>query len=85
MLCYRAMTQKQELRLRYEAAKKDLEHRIAEAKADASSQKNDQAENLQDRLKQLESAAKENWNDMSESAAKKVNDLLDRFEGKKAS
>lgn len=74
------MTQKTELKLRYEAAKTDLKHRIAKARADASSEKNDQVENLQKRLKELETFAQDSWEEMSEAAAKKVNNLLERIE-----
>lgn len=79
------MTQVKELRLRYEAKKKDLEHRIAQARADASSEKNDQSENLRKHLEELEGAVQDSWDKMSESAAKTVNDLLDRFDSKKSS
>ena len=76
------MSNKEELRLRYEAAKKDLEARIAEKKSEGEQSKNRETEELEARLEDLQRSARDAWDDASEVAAKKLNQLIDRVEGR---
>lgn len=78
------MTHTEELKLRYEAKKKELEHRLAQARSDAESAKNDEIERIEERLAALKKTVSHSWDDLTEGAAKKLNEVLDRLEGKKA-
>lgn len=79
------MTRTKELRLRYEAKKKELEYRLAQARADVESAKNDEIERLQRNLDELKNAVAQSWGDLTENAARTLNQVLDRLEGKKHS
>ncbi len=67
---------KEELRLRAEAKKKELESRLAEMKADATAAKDDAVKDTQDRLDAIRDAASEGWDNLTDDAAEKINRLL---------
>jgi chromosome segregation ATPase len=66
----------QELKLRVEAKKKQLEAQIAKFKADSVSDANETLEKLQKRLNSLEGDLKNGWENVSESVAGKLNRWL---------
>ena len=68
--------QMDELKLRVEAKKKELEAQIAKFRADSTGNKNDAIEALQKRLSTLESDLKHGWDNVSESIAGKLNRWL---------
>ncbi len=76
------MSNTKELRLRYEAKKKEIEHRIAELRADTESRSNDELQKLEKQLDELKSTASEKFDSLSQQAAGAINGLLDRLEGK---
>ena len=65
-----------ELKLRVEAKKKELEAQLAKFKADSVGTKNEAIEGLQKKLSSLESDLKNGWDNMSESIAGKLNRWL---------
>ncbi len=81
------MTEKQELKKRFEAKQKNLEAQIAEIEATAEAKKNDAsttvqstADQLREKLKNLKTAAAEGWDNITEEGAKRLNALLDRVD-----
>ena len=65
-----------ELKLRVEAKKKDLEAQIAKFKADSLGKSNDTLEALQKKLNSLEGDLKSGWDNVTESVAGKLNRWL---------
>jgi len=70
------MTQTQELKHRAQAKRKELEARLHEMQADAHSAKSDAMETIKRKLDDLQDAAREGWDNLSEATAKRVNDAL---------
>lgn len=70
------MKEKEELRSRVEAKKKRLEARIEELKADAGASAREEKRKIDEELKQLSAALQEGWDNLTEDAARKVNDWL---------
>jgi hypothetical protein len=66
----------QELKLRVEAKKKQLEAQIAKFKADSVSEANEGLEKLQQKLNSLENDLKHGWEHVTESVAGKLNRWL---------
>jgi chromosome segregation ATPase len=66
----------QELKLRVEAKKKQLEAQIAKFKADSVSDANEKLEKLQQRLNSLEGDLKNGWENVTETVAGKLNRWL---------
>ena len=65
-----------ELKLRVEARKKEIEAQIAKFKADSVGNKNDAIDSLQKKLRGLETDLKNGWENVSESIAAKLNRWL---------
>lgn len=72
------MTEKKELRQRVDAEKKELQARLAQLKVKGTAAANDQAEKIEGELQDLENSLREGWDNLSEKAARKLNDWLDR-------
>lgn len=72
------MTQIQELKSRFEAKKKQLEADLAKARANAQGKSNDAADKIEAKLKELRSSVGSTWENLSEDAARKLNDWLAR-------
>lgn len=70
------MSQKEELRHRVEARKLEFESRVAKARADAAGTQNEIARKAQAKLDELEKHLKDGWEDLSEEAARKLNEWL---------
>lgn len=70
------MSEKAELKSLVEAKRKQLEADLAKAKADAHGNANDQAEKIAHKLEELKSQLGDGWDNLSESAAKNLNDWL---------
>lgn len=70
------MTQKDELRDRVQAKKKEIEARIHKLKADSRSTSRDEAKKLERKLDELSGQVKGGWDDLSEDVAAKLNDWL---------
>ena len=66
----------QELKLRVEAKKKELEAQIAKFKADSIGSKNEALEGLQKKLSSLETDLKHGWENVSETVVGKLNRWL---------
>jgi chromosome segregation ATPase len=65
-----------ELKLRVEAKKKQLEAQIAKFKADSVGEANDALDKLQKKLKNLEGDLQSGWENVTESIAGKLNRWL---------
>ena len=72
------LTQKERLKDRVEVTQKKLQARLAELKADTRDDMIKEREELKKKLSELQTAISDGWNNMSESAAKKINDWLDK-------
>lgn len=79
--------EKRELQQRYEAKKKELESKVADLKADftrsandAAAQSEEQVALAQERLREVEQMTKDGFDQLTNEAASRVNDLLDRIE-----
>lgn len=70
------MSDTDELRNRIESKKHEIQKKIADYKADSSSEKRERIETLQGRLEELEKHVSDGWNDISESVAGKLNEWL---------
>ncbi len=70
------MTQKDELKARVKAKRKELEAHLHELEADGRSAANDGAQRVREKLDELSHLLRDGWDDMSESAAAKLNDWL---------
>lgn len=75
------ISHKRAMKDRIDAKTKYIQARIAELKADVTTGAAGELDRLQSALGDLREAAKKNFDDLSESAAKKVNQLLDRTPG----
>lgn len=70
------MTQTEELKHRAEAKRKELEAKLHEMQADAHGAKSDAAKSIKQKLDDLQDAAREGWDNLSDKTAKKVNEAL---------
>lgn len=73
-----------ELRYRVEARQKELEQRLAEAKADAQRIKNDEVERIEGRLGELQDVLKNGWDELTNQAINRLNEWLKESEGRRA-
>ncbi len=65
-----------ELKLRVEARKKQLEADLLKARAAAQGKKNDAVEAIEKKLKGLGEALESGWDSVTEATAKKLSDWL---------
>lgn len=72
--------EKQELKQRVLARKKDLEASLHRLEAEGSDKAKDTAERVKDSLAELETTLREGWDNLSDAAAERVNDWLSRNE-----
>ena len=70
------MSRKAELRARVEARRKELEAKIARAKADAIGASNEAIDEAKAKLAELEKLVVDGWEKLSEKAAGKLNEWL---------
>ena len=70
------LSQKQELRNRVEAKKKEIESTLERSKADSRQSSRDQLEAAENKLAELKSVLEDGWDDLSEAAAEKLNKWL---------
>ena len=70
------MGRKDELKLRVEARKKQLEADLLKARAAAHGKKNDAVEALEKQLKRLGQTLEVGWDKLSATASKKLSDWL---------
>lgn len=70
------MSEKKELKDRVEARRKRLEARISELKADSRAQAREERDKLQKKLDGIKSATSEGWENLSDKAAARLNELL---------
>jgi hypothetical protein len=68
--------EKTELKARAEAKRKHLEGRLAELKANAAKSGSETVEGIESKLDQINEAAKEGWDNLSDSTAEKLNSML---------
>ena len=69
-------TATQELKHRATAKRKELEARLENLKADAVGAKNDAVDSLKKKIHQIDEAAREGWDNLSDATARKMNELL---------
>lgn len=69
-------TSTQELKHRAAAKRKELEARLEELKADTLGAKNDAVDSVKRKLHQIDEAAREGWENLSDATARKMNELL---------
>ncbi|KAA3636228.1 MAG: hypothetical protein DWP97_03135 [Calditrichaeota bacterium] len=67
---------RQELKLRVEAKKKELEQKLAELRANAEGVKNDEMDRIDGQLTDLSSLLSSGWENLTENTANKLNDWL---------
>jgi len=67
---------KAELKQRVEAKKKELEAKLAQVKADVHGAKNDEAERLEKKLKDVTDVLKSDWDKLTETGAARINEWL---------
>lgn len=67
---------KEELKHRVDARRKQLESRISELKADATRSGSTAMKETKQKLEELNSAAKDGWDNLTDAAAEKINGLL---------
>jgi len=70
------ITRKDELKSRVEARMARLESQLKEAKADAQAASRTQKESLEKQLSEIRSTLSDGWENLSEQAAEKLNNLL---------
>jgi predicted nucleic acid-binding Zn-ribbon protein len=70
------MSRTEELKMRVEARRKQLEADLAKAKAEAHGRTNDAIEAVQKQLKSLNQTLEAGWDAVSEATAKKLDDWL---------
>jgi hypothetical protein len=70
------MSQKDELKNRVEAKKLNLQAKIKEPQADASSESREEMRKLQAKLDTLGESVKEGWDDLTEKVSGKLNEWL---------
>ncbi|MCA9529513.1 MAG: hypothetical protein KC543_05215 [Myxococcales bacterium] len=70
------MGQKEELKQRVIAKRKELEAQIARLRADSSEASRKEVERLQKQLNHARETIKQNWDKVTDDAAKKINEWL---------
>lgn len=70
------MSSAEELKSRIEAKRKKLEADLAQAKADAMGQGNEAVASIERKLEELNGTLRSGWDNLTENAAKKLNDWL---------
>ena len=71
------MSERDELRARVEAKKKQLEADLAAKKADAEGARNEATKKIRAKLDELNATLEKGWDDLSEAAAAKLNAWLE--------
>lgn len=71
------MSERDELRARVEAKKKQLEADLAAKKADAEGARNEATKKIRAKLDELNETLEKGWDDLSEAAAAKLNAWLE--------
>lgn len=69
-------TAKKELKYRVEAKQHELQARIAQLKADGTKASKDAIDKVQAKLDEAEQTLSDGWNNLSESAASRLNQWL---------
>jgi hypothetical protein len=72
------MSERKELRLRIEAEKAALEARVARLRAEGTAAANDAADTIEKELKELKTYVRDGWDNLTDKAAGKLNDWLDK-------
>tara|TARA_R110002096_G_scaffold436100_2_gene667763 strand:- start:15776 stop:16009 length:234 start_codon:yes stop_codon:yes gene_type:complete len=72
------MSEINELRLRIHAEKKALEARLAKLRADGTATANTAAETIETELRELEGTLRDGWDKLTDAAAHKLNDWLEK-------
>lgn len=72
------LTDKEILKDRYEALKKQIEANLAHLKADTRDSANEKVEGLRAKLEELKTSVSDGWDKLTDDAAAKLNELLDR-------
>jgi hypothetical protein len=72
------LTQKDQLKDKVEVKQKKLQARLAELKAESRESVMKEREEIEHKLAELRATLSDGWNNLSESAAKKINDWLDK-------
>lgn len=67
---------KEELKHRVESKRKEFEAELERLKADSSADARDAQSSLEDKLGQIQDTLKDGWDNLTEDAAGKLNDLL---------
>ncbi len=70
------MNQKQELKARVTAKKKELEARLATLRADAGAAARDERAKIESKLSELKTSMTDGWNDLTEDVSAKLNGWL---------
>lgn len=70
------MSERNELRLRIDAEKKELEAKLARLRADGTAAANDAAKKLESTLEELDEHLRSGWDNVTEAVAGKLNDWL---------
>lgn len=65
-----------ELKLRVEAKKKELDQKLTQLRADATGAKNDEIDRIEGKLSEINNIVKDSWDDISENAVEKINNWL---------
>lgn len=71
------MNQKEELKARVHAKKKELEARLATLKADAGAGAREEREKIEQKLSQLGDEIRNGWEELTENVAAKLNRWLE--------
>lgn len=59
-----------------EARKKELEAKLAEARADAAGEQRERAESLREKIDEIESSIRGGWDNLTDQGADRLNELL---------
>ena len=70
------VSQKEELKNRVQAKRKELEAKLEEAKADVREATRENRDKLEKKLKELESTLQNGWDNLTEEVASKLNKWL---------
>ncbi len=78
-----SMNEKEQLKKRVSAKRKELEAKIERAQADGSKNANDAVERARQELDELKNTIKTGWDDLTEGVAGQINAWLDRHDQRK--
>lgn len=70
------LSQKEELKDRVRAKRKEIEARLAQESADAKAQGRESKKQLEQKLEELNDLLKDGWDDLTEGVAAKLNTWL---------